>query len=64
MSELRLAPQCSAKAGNLHHSYKLLTSVMMVSLSFFITICLVLCFSPPRQRSHYLRKEMPRTDVS
>lgn len=53
MSEQRLAPKCSAKAGrvNLHHSHPLLTFMMLVGLPFFIIICLGLCFFPPRQKT-------------
>lgn len=65
MSEQRLAPESSAKVVNLHHNHTTLTFMMMVDLPFFLTICLVLVLLfPPRQRSHYLRKQLSRADVS
>lgn len=61
MSEQRLAPESSAKVVrvNLHHNHTSLTFMMMVDLPLFLTICLVLVLLfPPRQRSHYLRKQI------
>lgn len=50
ISEQRLAPKCSAKAGrvNLHHSHPLLTFMMLVGLPFLLLFVWFYVFPPPK----------------
>lgn len=63
MSEQRLAPKCSAKAGrvNLHHSHPLLTFMMLVGLPFLLLFVWVYVFSP-QDRKQKIRLPQ-KTDV-